>query len=113
MSTNSSEYNNSSEVLTTRYAINANIETTRYFDSPLPDIEQQVTQNTQDINDLQSQINLKENISDHQTNINLLDASICELETEVADLDLKKESVSDHIADISTLQTSINGKESS
>ena len=111
MSSNSTEsslrtYSNSTEVRTTRYAIKANIETTRYFDSPLPDIEQQVAQNTQDISTLST------NVSSLQITTALLDASVGELETEVADLDSSKESKTDHEADITALQATIAYKES-
>ena len=106
MSSNSS-YSNSSEVRTTRYAIKANIETTRYFDSPLPDIEQQVAQNTQDISDLQLQLDLKENVSDHEADAEELRSSVSELSSEL----ITKESIIAHNTDISPLQSAINLKE--
>ena len=59
----------SSDVRTTRYTIKANVETTRYFVSPETDIEHQVNENTEDIAAIQAQLLLKENITDHDSDI--------------------------------------------
>ena len=46
----------STDVETTRYTIKANIETTKYFNPPFPDVEEQVNQNTTDINDIKTRL---------------------------------------------------------
>ena len=94
----------STDVKTTRYTIKANIETTCYFNPPFPDIEDQVNQNTQDISDLKTQINLKENIADHQTDMTTINNEFIEVQGQIND----KESILAHNTDISTLQPNIN-----
>ena len=49
-----SSTSNSLDIRTTRYTIKANVEKTRYFNSPDTDIEQQVEQNSEDIAALQA-----------------------------------------------------------
>ena len=98
----------SSEVRTTRYTIKANVETTRYFESPETDIEQQVNQNTEDIATLQAQLLLKENVTDHDEDISILNTSIAEINETLS----TKENINEHNSDITNLQSQINSKES-
>ena len=97
----------STDIRTTRYTIKANVETTRYFKSPLPNIDQQVTENTQDIKTIQTQLllntnalKLKENITDHNEDIAAINKALT-----------SKESKTEHAADIATITTNINTKE--
>ena len=102
----------SSDIETTRYTIKANIETTRYFNSPETDIEQQVNQNTQDISDIKTTLTSVEStlmtvgnrLTTDENNISNNTSNIATLTNEVS----TKESTTSHNSDISNLQSQIN-----
>lgn len=103
------------EPRTTRYTIKANVETTRYFNSPYPDIEEQVNENTNDITNLTTQINLKENITDHNTDISNINSSISNLQQQITqnknDIYHVEQDVYVNTSDITTLQTQMSSTE--
>ena len=95
----------SSDVETTRYTIKANIETTKYFNPPFPDVEEQVNQNTTDINDIKTRLNdLSVRVTTDETNINELSASVS---TNTSNINELSASVSTNISNINDLDASV------
>ena len=113
------------EPRTTRYTIKANVETTRYFNSPYPDIEEQVNENTNDISDLKSRMttaegniltnkqsitNLNSNVSTNTTNISTNTTDITGLKTRMSTAEGKITTNTNDISNLKTRMTTTEGR---